>query len=97
MTTRTLEIMKQNPLKSALTMIGSVAAVVIFLWSVDDRYVNAADFKQYRQQQQQLFTNFRRQQLEDELFELQLKAKKGIITDVERAKLFRIQRQLERL
>lgn len=97
MTTRTLEVMKQNPVKSAVTMIGSIAAVVIFFWTVEDRYVSAADFQQYQRQQQHLFTDFRRQQLEDELFELQLKAEKNIITDVERAKLFRIQRQLQKL
>lgn len=108
MSTRTLEIMKNNPLKSALSILGSVAAVIIFFWAIEDRYVSAADFQQFQKQQQDFqqrqfkqyeksLSGFRRQMLEDELFELQLKANSGTITDVERAKILRIQRQLQRL
>lgn len=108
MTTRTLEVMKQNPLKSTLTLIGSAAAVAVFFWSVEDRYVKAADFQQFqqrqeqfqqqfKQQQQQNVNNFRRQMLEDELFELQLKVNEDIATSIDKAKILRIQRQLQQL
>ena len=97
MTTRTLQIMRQNPLKSALTMIGSVAAVVIFLWVVDDRYVNAADFKQFQHQQEQLFVDSRIQQIQDQLFVLDLKVENGSATEIDRAQRARLQRQLGEL
>lgn len=100
--------MRNNPIKSAITTIASVAAVVVFFWAIEDRYVSAADFQKFQQWQVEQMerqtkkydnsiTSFRRQLLEDELFELQLKAENGTITPVERAKLLRIQRQLRSL
>lgn len=97
MTTRTFEVMKQNPIKAALTMIGSVAAVAVFFWAVEDRYVSAADFRQFQQQQQQSITELRRQMLEDKLFELQLKANEGTATNIDKAQILRIQRQLSQI
>lgn len=102
------KVVKQNPIKSALTMIGSVAAVVVFFWMVEDRYVSAADFQQFQQQQKTFVDQiqrqqrdslslFRRQMLEDELFELELKIQQGTATNVERAKVNRIKRQLQLL
>lgn len=99
------KVVKQNPIKSALTMIASVAAVVVFFWTVEDRYVSAADFQNFQNQQQRFvdqiqkqqrdsLSSFRRQMLEDELFELELKVQQGTATNVEKAKINRIKRQL---
>ena len=100
--------MKFFSLKTAITTLASIAAVVVFFWGVEDRYVNAADLKAYeqrqqqrlevyQQQQQKTVTDFRRQMLEDELFELELKVEEGTAGRIDRAKKARIQRQLERL
>lgn len=94
--------------KTTLTTLASIATVVVFFWAVDDHYVSAADLEQYQEQQQRnlqryqteqkkVITDFRRQMLEDELFELDLRIDEGTASRIDRAKKARITRQLERL
>ena len=95
-------------IKTGLTTLASIAVVVTFFWAVEQHYVSAADFEQFQMRQQQQFdhfqtqqqrniTDFRRQMLEDDLFELDLKVEEGTANTIDRARKQRIERQLERL
>jgi len=101
MSTQLIKTAKDNPIKSALSIMASIAAVVVFIWSIEGRYVSAADFSQYQKrqeqfqhQQQETINSFQRRQIDNELFELEFKVNNGEATPLDRAKIQRLKRQL---
>ena len=104
MSTQLIKTAKENPIKTALSTISSIAAVVMFIWAVNSHFVSAADFskyqqrqEQFQQQQQESFKAFQRQQIDNELFELEFKVQQGNATPLDRAKIQRLKRQLNEL
>jgi hypothetical protein len=100
--------MEKSNWKNILGALVAVTSLVIYIWMMEDRYLKASDFLQYQQQQQlnyqsirddtrKSLNNFRKQMLEDQLFELQLKKEEGTATNIEKARIKRIKRQLEKL
>lgn len=94
--------------KSSLAVVGTFVGVLVAMWAVEDRYVSAADFSQYQQRQEAFsiqqqssqdrrYKEFRRQQIDDQLFELQFKLDNGTATPLDKAKIKRLQRQLNDL
>lgn len=94
--------------KSSLAIIGTFLGVIAAMWAVEDRYVSAADFSSYQQRQEAFsiqqqsaqdrrYKDFRRQQIDDQLFELQFKLDNGTATPLDKAKIKRLQRQLNDL
>lgn len=84
-------------IKTSLKIIASVAAITVLFWGMEDRYLSASDFHTYQQQQINSLKSFRRQMLEDDLFDLEFKESKGTLSDLEKAKLKRIRRRLNEL
>jgi hypothetical protein len=94
--------------KSSLAIIGTFLGVIAAMWAIEDRYVSAADFSQYQQRQEAFILqsqsaadkrqkNFRKQIIDDQLFELQFKVNQGTASPLDKAKIERLQRQLREL
>jgi len=94
--------------KSSLAIIGTFIGVFVAMWAVEDRYVSAADFSQYQQRQEAFsiqqhtaqenrYRDFRKQQIDDQLFELEFKVNQGTATPLDKAKIERLRRQLQDL
>ena len=90
-----------NTNKKALISIGTVIASVTTIYGgivfIDDRYVQAADFAIQVQEQQKLITDFRVQQLENDIFQLEFKEQSGNSSALDRALKQRYKQQLDRL
>ena len=86
-TTTTLGIMMSAGVSIITMSIGAL------LWA-DSRYVSAETFEQAQTQTQKEFSNIRKNDLEDKIFELQLLDNP---TNLDKAKIDRYQRQLDEL
>ncbi len=100
MSTQMMKTVTNNPIKSAVATIISIASIVTFFWAVDSHYVSAADFSQYQRsqekfqhQQQQGFKDYQRRELDNKIFELQFKVNEGSASNLEKAQLDRYKRQ----
>lgn len=104
MSTQLIKTAKDHPYKSALSILTSIATIVLFVWAVEGHYVRAADFSQYQKRQEQFqlqqkeaLKSFQRQQLDNQLFDLEFKVQNGTATPLDRAKIERLKRQLQEL
>ena len=88
---------KKKTLVTAVGVIGSVATIYTTVVFVDDRFVHAADFAVQMEQQQKVLKDYRVQQLEDKIFELEFKEQSGVDTPLDRALKERYKQQLNRL
>tara|TARA_B110000211_G_C14055883_1_gene543309 strand:+ start:400 stop:675 length:276 start_codon:yes stop_codon:yes gene_type:complete len=86
-TTTTLGIMMSAGISIITMSIGAL------LWA-DSRYVSAETFDQAQTQTKKEFSNIRKNDLEDKIFELQLLDNPS---NLDRAKIDRYQRQLDEL
>lgn len=81
---------------SAVGIIASVATIFTAITFIEDRYVLAADFTKQIQSQHKILKDFRIQQLEDKIFELEFKEQSGMDTPLDRALKERYKQQLDR-
>ena len=95
---------KENPIKTTIGMSGSVVAIVGALFTLDARYAHADDVERNKSEIQALVKDssqtLRRQMLEDNLFELDVKqgeARDKQLPPVESALKKRYQRELDTL
>ena len=88
---------KKRQLITAVGVIGSVATIYTTVIFVDDSFVHAADFAAQIKKQEKSFKEYRAQQLDDKIFELEFKAQSGLDTPLDRALKERYKEQLRRL
>jgi len=88
---------KKKELITAVAALGSVITIFTGVTFIEDRYVHASDFKEYAEQQQQSIKEFRIQDLEDKIFELEFKQQSGTATALDNALKERYRQQLNRL
>lgn len=88
---------KKGQFISAVSIIGSIATIYTAVIFIDERFVHAADFAAQVEKQEQVLRDFRAQQLEDKVFELDFKIQSGVDTPLDRALKERYLQQLQRL
>lgn len=99
-----IDIAKNNPWKVLFGSASSIIAIVGALFTVDARYAHAADVEkdktEIRKTIQQTISLLRRQNIEDEIFKLDLKRAQNSnqeLSPVDKALRERYQRQLDQL
>lgn len=97
------DLVKQNPFAFLGTGV-TIIALVTALFTIDSRYAHAAEVEKDKQQTQQLIVqttnNLRKQNLEDKLFELDIKKETATnqrLSPVDAALKERYARQLKEL
>lgn len=100
-----LQYLQENKLKVISGIVAFITTIISTAFAVDSRYAKEAEVEQYKKdnaaqyrvitvQQSRSIDNLRKQQLEDKLFELDLKK---TLTDAERAMKARWLRELDSL
>lgn len=91
-----VDVVQSNPLKSLAAFVGSASIILAAVFGFDDRYAHAGDLLRYQNQVQSQLTEYRMQDLENRVFELELR--KGNLpatwTPSDEAILGRYKRQL---
>lgn len=92
---------KKKEIITAIAVLGSILTIFTGVIFIDERYVHAADFSAQIQHQQnqneKLIQSIRRQQLEDQIFELDFKEQTGTAQPLDRALKERYLRQLDQI
>lgn len=88
---------KKKEIVTAISILGAIATLYTAIIFVDDRYVQAADFAIQIQQQQKILEDYRVQNLQDKIFELEFKEQSGVDTPLDRALKERYLQQLQTL
>ncbi len=101
---------KENPLITSISVLGSLGVIVGAVYFVEDRYAHASEVqRQYEEvreslqnaQKEQLsrkeFLEYQEKQLEDQIFELDLKINRGEANDYDMAVKKRYEDRLQQL
>lgn len=86
---------KKKEVVMAIAVLASILTIFTGIAFVEDRYVHAADFSAYAENQQKALKDFRVQNLEDKIFELDFKEQSGQATALDRALKERFKNQLD--
>ena len=92
-----MSIIKENPITSAATAIGGIATILGALWAFDGHYASAADLQAVQQTFSKQLTQQRVDNLDDKIFELELKKNKqnGRLSPEDAAMLDRYHRRMD--
>ncbi len=92
-----LSFLKTNPIASASAAISTIIAILGALWALDSHYASAADLESTKATFTKELIQLRADQLDDKIFELQLKQnkQKGTLSPEDGAMLERYKRKLD--
>ncbi len=95
----TKQILKDNPVKSTLSVVGSIATLVGALFALDARYAHAGDVQTYQKSVQKQLIQMQHDNVDSKVFEMELRksSKPKQWTTVDQAILDKYKRDLEGL
>lgn len=88
---------KKKEIIMAIGVCASVVTLFTGIVFVDDRYVHASDFSQQVQEQSRILKEYRVQNLQDKIFELEFKEQAEIATPLDKALKERYLQQLRQI
>lgn len=98
------ESIRNNPIKTLLSIVALISGIVTSVITVDSRYVHADELDDFKIEMNQKFektdksiSNIRRQQLQDKIFELNFLDQSGQARPIDKALLDRYRNELQEL
>ena len=95
-----LDLIKSNPLKSLATVVGFCSTLIGAFIAVDSRYAHADEVNKQQTEVRELLNTMRKSQIEDKLFELDLRksqTRNNTLSPIDQALRDRYARQLQDL
>jgi len=96
------KVAQENPIKFAASTIGALSIIVTSAFAIDGRYAHSTDtdnkIQQIQEQTNRSIDYLRKSQIEDKLFEIDLKkGNKGQLSNTDQALRNRYQQQLDEI